>query len=94
MMNILLGVGVSGIYLAILRDGKIYKVHVSSTLVISAVTLLVTLLFLLVAVPLNRWKMSRRIGWTMVILWCISTAVSLGVEVGGLGNGVRGYVVR
>ena len=90
MMNILLGVGVSGIYLAILRDGKIYRVQVSSTLVISAVTLLVTLVFLLVAVPLNRWKMSRRIGWTMVTLWCISTAVSLGVEVGGLGNGGRG----
>ena len=81
MMNILLGVGISGIYLAMMRDGKIYRVQVSSTLVISAVTLLVTLVFLLVAVPLNRWRMSKRIGWTMVTLWCISTIVSLCVEV-------------
>ena len=88
MMNILLGVGISGIYLAIVRDGKVYRVQVSSTLIISAVTLLVTLVFLLVAVPLNRWKMSRRIGWMMVVLWCISTIVSLCVEVGELGNGL------
>ena len=80
MMNILLGVGISGIYLAAVRDGKIYRVQVSSTLVISAVTLLVTLVFLLVAVPLNRWRMSKRIGWTMITLWCISTIVSLCVE--------------
>ena len=83
MMNILLGVGISGIYLATLRNSKIYRVQVSSTLVISAVTLLVTLVFLLIAVPLNRWRMSKRIGWTMVILWCISTVVSLCVEMVG-----------
>ncbi|KAI5810172.1 sodium/calcium exchanger protein [Peziza echinospora] len=85
MLNILLGVGVSGIYIAMTRDGQAYRVEVSSTLVISAATLLVTLVFLLVCVPLNAWKMDRRIGWTMIALWGVSTAVNLVVE--GAGGG-------
>ncbi|KAF8467662.1 Sodium/calcium exchanger protein-domain-containing protein [Kalaharituber pfeilii] len=88
MLNILLGVGVSGIYIAILRNGQAYKVQVSSTLVISAATLLITLVILGIYVPLNKWKMSRRIGWTTITLWGVSTALNLGVEIGGLGKGL------
>lgn len=85
MLNILLGVGISGIYIGALRNGEGYKVQVSGTLVISAATLLITLVFLLVAVPANGWRMSRRIGWVMVGLWVVSTVINLGVEVGGVG---------
>jgi len=88
MLNILLGVGVSGMFIGWRKNGEGYKVEVSPTLVVSAATLLVTLVFLLVSVPANGWRMSRRIGWVTVGLWSVSTVANLGVEVSGLGRRV------
>ncbi|KAI9681632.1 MAG: hypothetical protein M1829_000830 [Trizodia sp. TS-e1964] len=99
LMNILLGIGVSGLYLTI-RDGrnhhekhphkhikyKPYEIVVSSTLIISAVALLFTLLVLLVAVPLNGWRMNKRIGWGLIAVWSLTTVVNLIVEVTGYGG--------
>jgi len=99
MLNILLGIGISGLYMTI-TDGehrherhpgrpmkyRPYQIEVSSTLVISGATLLVTLVGLLIVVPLNGWKMDRRIGWGLVALWCVSTAGNLIVEVTGWGG--------
>ncbi|KAL8717989.1 MAG: hypothetical protein Q9225_004832 [Loekoesia sp. 1 TL-2023] len=73
MLNILLGIGLSGLYMTI-RDGhlkhdkhpdrpiryKPYQIEISPTLVISGVTLVITLLGLLLIVPLNKWRMDRR----------------------------------
>ncbi|KAH0536262.1 hypothetical protein FGG08_006841 [Glutinoglossum americanum] len=67
MLNILLGIGISGLYIMI-RNGKDrhekhpnknirykpYEIEVSSTLMISAATLLVTLIGLLIVVPWNK----------------------------------------
>jgi sodium/potassium/calcium exchanger 6 len=54
---------------------------------VSAVTLLVTLVGLLIAVPANKWIMSKKIGWGLIILWSISTIVNLAVEIsGGFGD--------
>ena len=99
MLNILLGIGLSGLYMTI-QGGKgwherhptrpvrykPYQLEISETLVISGVTLLVTLLGLLVAVPLNGWKMDRRIGWGLVALWTASTIGNVGVELSGWGK--------
>jgi sodium/potassium/calcium exchanger 6 len=98
MLNILLGVGCSGLYLTIKGakdtqshhpDRKLkfkpYHIEVSRTLMISGVTLLVTLVGLLVVVPLRRWKMDRFIGWGLVALWSISTVSNVLVEVLGIG---------
>lgn len=99
MLNILLGIGLSGLYMTI-RDGnrkhskhpgrplryKPYQIEVGGTLVISGVTLLVTLVGLLVAVPLNKWVMDRRIGWGLIVLWCLSTVGNLVLEVSGWGE--------
>ncbi|KAF8426390.1 Sodium/calcium exchanger protein-domain-containing protein [Tirmania nivea] len=90
MLNILLGVGVSGMFIGWRRNGEGYKVEVSPTLVISAATLLITLVFLLVSVPMNGWRMSRRVGWVTVGLWSVSSVMNLGGEVGGLGKKVWG----
>jgi len=90
MLNILLGVGVSGMLIGWRRNGEGYRVEVSPTLAVSAATLLITLVFLLVSVPANGWKMSRRIGWVMVGLWSVGTVANLGVEVSGLGSKVWG----
>src|SRR5690606_5986901 len=46
MLNILLGVGISGLVISATREGHAYRIEVSSTLIISAATLLVTLVFL------------------------------------------------
>ena len=97
MLNILLGIGISGLYMTI-QDSKrghddqagwllrrnSYKVELSGTLIISGITLLITLIGLLIAVPLNRWMMDRKIGWGLVALWCTSTLVNVIIEVAGL----------
>ncbi|KAH7364286.1 Sodium/calcium exchanger protein-domain-containing protein [Rhexocercosporidium sp. MPI-PUGE-AT-0058] len=97
MLNILLGIGLSGIYMTIKGANhkhakhpgkkiqyKPYEIEVSGTLMISAATLIITLVGLLIVVPLNKWVMSRRIGWGLIGLWSISTVVNLVVEVSGV----------
>lgn len=98
MLNILLGIGLSGLYMTI-RDGhhkhdkhpdrpmtyKPYQIDISPTLVISGVTLVVTLLGLLLVVPLNKWWMDRRVGWALIGLWAASTVGNVVVEVMGWG---------
>ena len=100
MLNILLGIGVSGLYMTLSHGShqhakhphrkikyKPYEIEVSSTLLISGATLLVTLVGLLIVVPLNRWRMDRKIGWGLITLWTISTIGNLVVEATGwLGN--------
>ncbi|KAM3086668.1 hypothetical protein ACMFMF_000614 [Clarireedia jacksonii] len=96
MLNILLGIGVSGAYMTIKEadhkhaknPGKQYKykpyqIEVNGTLMVSAITLLVTLVGLLIAVPMNNWVMSRKIGWGLIVLWSISTVINLVVEISG-----------
>ncbi|RPB11181.1 hypothetical protein P167DRAFT_489547 [Morchella conica CCBAS932] len=70
MLNILLGVGLSGLWITAGREGhEAYRIEVARSLVVSAGTLLVTLVVLLVAVPMGGWWMSRGIGWCLIGLW-------------------------
>ena len=94
MLNILLGVGIGGAWMT-MRDaqnrqrhsGELryepYRIQVGGTLMISAVTVLLTLVVLLIVVPGNRWVMSRRIGWGLIGIWTVGTVVNLVVEVTG-----------
>jgi len=97
MLNILLGIGLSGMYLILTaaedrvdrHPGKKWKIKpyhidVSRTLLISGATLLVTLLVLLILVPLKKWKMDRSLGWMLIAIWLVSTGANVGVEVSGL----------
>ncbi|KAI4928500.1 hypothetical protein J4E85_005117 [Alternaria conjuncta] len=101
MLNILLGVGLSGCYMIITKgehrhekhpDQSVhfrpYHIAVSTTLVISGGTLLVTLAGLLLAVPLRKWRMDKRIGWSLVALWLVSTTLNVAVEVLGYSSNV------
>ncbi|PYH43439.1 sodium/calcium exchanger protein [Aspergillus saccharolyticus JOP 1030-1] len=88
MLNILLGIGLGGLYMtvnarpeAIAAHGGSYEIEVSKVLIISGATLLITLLGLLVVVPLNGWRMDRKIGWGLVILWFISTLGNVIAEI-------------
>ncbi|MCJ1347378.1 hypothetical protein MMC31_005602 [Peltigera leucophlebia] len=99
MLNILLGIGLSGIYMTI-KTGhgrherhpekpmnyKPFQIDISQTLIISGISLLVTLAGLLIVVPLNRWRMDKRIGWGLVGLWTASTVGNVVMEVSGWGQ--------
>ena len=99
MLNILLGIGLSGGYMVLRKADhqqhkhpgshvqlKPYKVEVSTTLMISAVALLVTLSGLLIVVPMNRWTMDRKVGIGLIVLWLLGTAGNVAVEISGAGN--------
>lgn len=99
MLNILLGIGLGGAYMTI-HNGqhkhhkhpnkpiqyKPYTLEVSTTLMISGIALLVTLTGLLIFVPLNGWRMDRKIGIGLIMLWAIATTGNVVVEVLGLGT--------
>lgn len=96
MLNILLGIGLGGTYMTIktakhqhkkhpelpLHYGS-YHIDVTGTLFISAITVLVTLITLLILVPANKWMMTRRIGLTLITLWSVGTVANVVVEVTG-----------
>ncbi|THC98681.1 hypothetical protein EYZ11_001815 [Aspergillus tanneri] len=88
MLNILLGIGLGGLYMTINADpkssigtGGSYEIAISNVLAISAATLLVTLVGLLIVIPLNKWRMDQKIGWGLVALWCFTTLANVIAEV-------------
>lgn len=101
MLNILLGVGIGGIWGSTIAANKASKKHpdkpfrykpirirVGGTLIISASTVLVTLMFLLVAVPRSDWTMNRKIGFGLIAIWTTSMIVNLILEIVGIWNEV------
>ncbi|KAK1834668.1 putative sodium/potassium/calcium exchanger [Podospora conica] len=96
MLNILLGVGIGGAWMGITSANekhkkhphkpiayKPYRIQVGGTLMISAITVLITLVTLLIVVPSNKWVMSRKIGFGLIAIWSISTVINLVVELRG-----------
>ena len=107
MLNILLGIGLSGLYMTIRHGTKYHTKHphrpmkykpfeleVSTTLMISGLTLLITLVGLLIFVPLNGWRMDRKIGWGLITLWSLSTIGNVMVEILGYGEDLASLVGR
>ncbi|KAJ4197789.1 hypothetical protein NW755_000484 [Fusarium falciforme] len=97
MLNILLGIGIGGAMMMIQKANKKhrqnpshpikykpYRIQVGGTLMISAITLLVMLVGLLIVVPMNKWILSRKIGWGLIALWTVSTIVNVVVELTGV----------
>ncbi|KHN96314.1 sodium/calcium exchanger protein [Metarhizium album ARSEF 1941] len=97
MLNILLGIGIGGVLMMVQNANKKhakhpdrpirygpYSVKVGPTLMISAVTLLIILALLLIIVPLNKWILSRKIGFGLIGLWTLSTIANVVVEVTGV----------
>lgn len=101
MLNILLGIGLGGTYMTI-KAAKLehkehpgepihygsYHIDVTGTLFISAVTVLVTLLVLLIIVPSNNWMMTRKIGLSLIALWTVGTIANVIVEITGVWDAV------
>ncbi|KAM5471173.1 hypothetical protein MauCBS54593_003512 [Microsporum audouinii] len=94
MLNILIGIGVGGLYMTLQSEQNMYStsssnawatlqpypISVSKTLIISAATLLITLIGLLIVVPLNKWRMDRNVGFGLVTIWCMSTVINVVLE--------------
>lgn len=97
LLNILLGIGIGGVIMMV-QDANLkhrqhpelplqygpYPIKVGVTLIISSITLLVILVGLLIAVPMNKWILGRKIGWTLIAAWTLSTALNVVVEVTGV----------
>ncbi|KAL2866774.1 sodium/calcium exchanger protein [Aspergillus lucknowensis] len=89
MLNILLGIGVGGLYMTLhaktsqtMATADItYDITVSKVLIISGATLLATLVGLLIVIPWNKWRMDRKVGFGLIILWCVSTLGNVIAEI-------------
>ena len=101
MLNILLGVGIGGAWMGISSANEHhrqhpdqplqyipYRIEVGGTLMISAVTVLLTLIVLLIVVPSHGWIMTRKIGWGLIAIWTVGTIVNLAVELAGVWSDV------
>lgn len=79
MLNILLGVGVSGSYV-ISQTAEPYEINVSNTLYVSSFGLLFLLAATLVFVPLNDYYLTRRWGILLIATYTMIMIVNIVVE--------------
>ncbi|OJT02445.1 hypothetical protein TRAPUB_7012 [Trametes pubescens] len=80
MLNILLGVGISGSYI-VRQTGEPYPLHFSPTLVMTGSGLLLFLLATLVFVPLNSYHLPRSWGITLICAYLCLMVANIIVEV-------------
>jgi sodium/potassium/calcium exchanger 6 len=83
MLNILLGVGISGSYV-IHATAEPYRLHFSNTLLVSTVGLLSLLITTMIFVPLNDYFLSRKWGVFLICFYVVIMTVNVIVEVLGL----------
>ncbi|KAH9838235.1 Sodium/calcium exchanger protein-domain-containing protein [Rhodofomes roseus] len=80
MLNILLGIGISGSYI-IRQTAEPYYLHFSTTLVVTGCGLLALLLATLVFVPLNGYFLPRGWGVALIIAYTLIMITNIIVEV-------------
>ncbi|KAG8706798.1 hypothetical protein FRC09_002195 [Ceratobasidium sp. 395] len=80
MLNMLLGIGLSGSYV-ISQTGESYKVNLSPTLLVSTIGLLCLLVSTLVIVPLSDFNLTRRWGLMLIAGYVVVMVVNVIVEV-------------
>ncbi|KAI0064796.1 hypothetical protein BV25DRAFT_189813 [Artomyces pyxidatus] len=78
MLNMLLGVGISGSYI-IHQTAQPYELHFSTTLMVSAIGLLALLVATVIFVPLNGYFLPRK--WGIFLIACYTAIMSLNVVV-------------
>jgi sodium/potassium/calcium exchanger 6 len=79
MLNMLLGVGVSGSYM-VLSTGEPYLLDFSTTLAVSSVGLLAILTVSTIVVVLNGFRMTRKWGICLIVFYTVVLAVNIVVE--------------
>ena len=83
MLNILLGIGVSGSYV-IHTTAKPYRLHFSNTLLVSAIGLLSLLITTMIFVPMNNYFLPRKWGVFLICFYVVIMTINVVVEVLGL----------
>lgn len=81
MLNLLLGVGLSGSYIIFINGGNPYHVEMGRSLSVSGVGLLIILIFTLIIVPLNRYWMSKRLGLVLIAAYASLLTCTILVEI-------------
>ncbi|KDQ24471.1 hypothetical protein PLEOSDRAFT_1067296 [Pleurotus ostreatus PC15] len=79
MLNILLGVGISGSYITH-QTGVPYELHFSTTLLVSTVGLLSLLAATVIFVPWNGYFLTRSWGVFLIVSYCIIMTTNIVVE--------------
>ncbi|EIN04803.1 hypothetical protein PUNSTDRAFT_146140 [Punctularia strigosozonata HHB-11173 SS5] len=79
MLNILLGIGISGSYM-IAQTERPYELDFSDTLISSALGLLALLVMTAVVVPLNGYELTRRWGVVLIATYSVIMAINIWVE--------------
>ncbi|KAJ7170645.1 Sodium/calcium exchanger protein-domain-containing protein [Mycena crocata] len=80
MLNILLGVGISGTY--IIQDtSQPYELYFGNTLLVSTVGLLILLAATLIVVPLNGYFLTRTWGIILIATYTLIMAINVVVEI-------------
>ena len=82
MLNILLGVGISGSYV-ISKSSKPYDLPLSRTLVINGLGLLAILIMTVIVVPLNGFLLTRAWGIFLIACYAVLVTVTVVVELKG-----------
>ena len=80
MLNILLGIGISGTYI-IRQTDEPYPLEFSTTLVITSMGLLVLLVATLIFVPWNGYFLPRSWGFTLIAAYTALMVANVVVEV-------------
>ena len=78
MLNMLLGVGISGLYI-VSQSATPYTLPFSATLVVSGIGLLILLLLTVIFVPLNGYHLTRR--WGIFLIFCYVCVMTVTVVV-------------
>ena len=81
MLNILLGVGLSGTYVITESGAHSYHLDFSTTLLVSTIGLLSMLLLTMIIVPLNGYRLSRRWGVFLICYYIAIMTINIVVEV-------------
>ena len=82
MLNMLLGVGLSGTYV-IHQTGVDYPLLFNETLLATSVCLLSLLLVTIVFVPLNGYMLTRKWGMFLIACYLVTMGVTVTVELKG-----------
>lgn len=83
MLNILLGVGLSGSYIIFRNGGEPYHVAVGRTLLVSGAGLLLILITTLIVIPLNGYWMDKKIGVALMTGYGIVLSATVAMEIWG-----------
>ncbi|KAG0174718.1 hypothetical protein DFQ30_003188 [Apophysomyces sp. BC1015] len=79
LLNMVLGVGISSTYEA-WKTGKPYHLEVAPTILVSCTGLLIVLLSTLIVVNVNGYRISKGLGWWMIIVYITCCIINVFLE--------------